>query len=85
MLGEEKREGTSRVVGPGTADAQGESECTRILRPTDQVRSPSATQPLYHAPDPPVNSKGRVPRAGRLRAATVPPGERSQRVAADRP
>jgi hypothetical protein len=70
VLGEEKGEGTSGFVEPG---------------PTDPVRSPSATHPLFPAPDPPVNSKGRVPRAGRLRAATVPPASNSQRVAADRP
>lgn len=65
VLGEEKGEGTSGFVELGTADPQ-------ILRATDPVRSPSATHPLFLVPDPPVNSEGRVPRAGRLRAATVP-------------
>lgn len=86
VLGEEKEEGTSGFVELDTADPQ-----ERVNAPvkscglrTSEITI-SHTSPLSWHQTRRSTAKGRVPRAGQLRTATVPSGEQNQRVAADRP
>lgn len=86
VLGEEKEEGTSGFVELDTADPQERVNApvkSCGLRTSEITISHTSPFSWHHTRR--STAKGRVPRAGQLRTATVPSGERSQRVAADRP